>query len=43
MLNFSAEKGGFACWFVETDGADLTKRNLFFSNPTIAEIVENAL
>lgn len=45
VLNFhSAEKGGFACWFVETDGADFDEKKFAFSTvaTTIAEIVENA-
>jgi hypothetical protein len=45
VLSFhSAEKGGFACWFVETDGEDFDEKKFAYSTvaTTLAEIVEEA-
>jgi hypothetical protein len=38
----SAEKGGFACWFVETDGEDFDEKKFAYSTvaTTLAELVE---
>jgi hypothetical protein len=40
----SAEKGGFACWFVETNGEDFDEKKFAYSTvaTTLAEIVEEA-
>ena len=39
----SGEKGGFACWFVETDGEDFNPKKLAFSSVemNLCELVEN--